>query len=193
MQRGMKRGAIAVAAVLVSASATWAADVTPKGSFRFPMQGLAVDVGANARVQLWCQGLTLLGVFVPDDGTAECKTSSQKRQLPRGLVLRDGRCESDGKTLSFGFLVARKAWLYDAGRRVPAERVAFLLHRFEGAIADSRLTGSIVQVDVSHPGYAFPKKSVEVDQLPGDLGSFPDEAAWRSTLSQSLCLTTTEP
>ncbi len=192
MRGWLGRAAIASVTVAGIASAVEAAEVKARGVFHFPMAGLSVDVGPNPRVLLWCQGTTLLGVVVLDDGRAQCGAAVQKRELPRALVLRDGRCEADGRGVSFGFLVARKSWLFDSGGRLPEERSVLLLHRFEGSIVGSRLSGSLVQVDVSHPGYAFQKKRLEAEGLPSEQPPYSDEAAWHEGVSQIFCLASTE-
>jgi hypothetical protein len=192
MKRWMRRGATGAAAVVASVSTALAADVKPVGAFQFPLSGLSVDVGQKPHVVLWCQGLALLGVVVPDDGKADCSTPTQKRVLPRAFLLRDGRCEADGSSISFGFLVPRKAWLFESGGRIPEERVALLLHRFEGSVRESQLTGSLVQVDVSHPGYAFQKRTVEAGLLPSEQPSYADEGAWRTGVTQSYCVAAAE-
>jgi len=187
MRRWAGVGAIFIVWGVVPASWSAAGDVKPIGAFPFALAGLSVDVGATPRVLLWCQGPTLLGVVLPDDGKAECGTSP-KRVLPRAFLLRDGRCEADGSGVSFGFVVPRRAWLFDSGGRAPQARVALLLHRFEGSVREGRLAGSLVQVDVSHPGYAFRKKSVEAGLLPSEQSSFADEAAWRTGMAQTFCV-----
>ena len=168
------------------------AEVRPVGAFSLPLAGLSVDVGARPRVLMWCQGLSLLGVVLPDDGKVVCGSGSQKRQLPRAFGVRDGRCEADGRTISFGFLVSRKMWLFGAGGKGPEERSALLLHRFEGSVQEGRLNGSLVQVDVAHPGYAFLKRAVESELLPNEQLGFPDEAAWQVGIAQNYCVSVPE-
>ena len=192
MKRWMRRGATGAAVAVATVSTTLAADVKPVGAFQFPLSGLSVDVGEKPHVLLWCQGLTLLGVVVPDDRTADCGTPPQRRVLPRAFLLRDGRCEADGSSISFGFIVSRRAWLFESGGRVPEERVALLLHRFEGSARGSQLTGSLVQVDVSHPGYAFQKRNVDAGLLPAEQPTYADEAAWRAAVAQTYCLASGE-
>jgi len=189
MKRWSKVGAICIACCAMPVSWSAAADVKPIGAFPFALSGLSVDVGSEPRVLLWCQGPTLLGVVVPDDGKVECG-ASQKRVLPRAFLLRDGRCEADGSGVSFGFVVTRQAWLFGSDRHAPKARVALLLHRFEGSLKEGRLTGSLVQVDVSHPGDAFRKKGVDGALLPSAQPSFADEAAWRTGVAQMFCVAT---
>src|SRR5262245_16043292 len=186
-------GAVAGVLLAVAPSARGASgEVRSVGTYSFPLSGLSIDVGVRPRVLLWCQGISLLGVVLPDDANVECGSASQKRQLPRAFGLRDGRCEADGRTISFGFLVSRKAWLYGTTGKGPEERSALLLHRFEGSMQEGRLKGALVQVDVSHPGYAFQKKIVESEQLTSEQLSFPDEAAWQAGIAQSYCVSPAE-
>jgi len=167
-------------------------EVRPLGAFSLPLAGLSIEVGAKPRVLLWCQGLSLLGVVLPDDAKVECGSSSPRRQLARAFVARDGRCEADGRTISFGFLVSRKMWLFGAGGKGPEERSALLLHRFEGSVQEGRLNGSLVQVDVAHPGYAFQKRAVASEPLPNEQAGFPDEAAWQVGINQNYCVSLAE-
>ncbi len=69
----------------------------------------------------------------------------------------------------------------------------WLLNRFEGLLKAGQLKGALVQVDVNHPGYAFQRKVVEADALQGEQASFNDEASWRGSMSQTYCLSTSEP
>jgi hypothetical protein len=161
-------------------------NVKPVGVYPFLLPGLSASPEATPKALLWCQGVNLMGIVVPDEKSNDCGTASQKR--PRAFVLRDGRCGAEGGAVSFGFLVSRKAWVFDSARRIPEERTVWLLHRFEGSLRAGQLKGVLVQVDVDHPGYSFQRKSVEVEALPGEQASFTDEATWRSGIAQTFCL-----
>jgi hypothetical protein len=177
---------LASAGGLASARGGAGADVKPAGAYPFVLPGLSAGPDARPKALLWCQGANLMGVVVPDERSHDCGTASQKR--PTALLLRDGRCELNSGAVSFGFLVARKAWVFEGGGRVPAEQTGWLLHRFEGSLKEGQLRGVLVQVDISHPGYAFEKKNVDVEALPAEQVSFADEAAWRSGIAQTFCL-----
>jgi hypothetical protein len=57
-----------------------------------------------------------------------------------------------------------RAWIFDsAARSAPEERATWLLHRFQGTVSDRQLKSMLVQVDVRHPGFAFPEAKVEVE------------------------------
>jgi hypothetical protein len=142
---------------------------------------------------LWCQGSKLVGVVVPDEKLNDCGSGSQKRSAARALLVRDGRCEGDGTSVSFGFLVSRKAWVFLEAGRAPEERTVWLLNRFEGSLKAGQLKGAMVQVDVNHPGFPFQRKSVEAEALQMEQASFSDEAAWRGSMSQTYCLSASEP
>jgi hypothetical protein len=177
---------LASAGGLASVSGASGADVKPAGTYPFLLPGLSASPQAKPKALLWCQGVNLMGVVVPDERSRDCGTASQKR--PTALLLRDGRCDPERGAVSFGFLVARKAWVFEGGGGVPAERIAWVLHRFEGSLKEGQLRGVLVQVDISHPGYAFEKKDVDVEALPAEQASFADEAAWRSGIAQTFCL-----
>jgi hypothetical protein len=165
--------------------------VKPVGAFPFVLPGQSATPGSPPRAHLWCQGVNLLGVVVTDEKANSCDRTAPKR--PTALLLRDGRCEPDGSALSFGFLVSRKAWVYESTGKEPDERTVWLLHRFEGSLKAGQLKGTLVQVDVNHPGYAFQKSPIEVDALTGPQSSFADESAWRSSIGQTYCLAAGEP
>ncbi len=165
--------------------------VAPAGVFPIVLPGQSATPGSPPKAHVWCQGATLLGVVVPSEKLDTCDGSAQKR--PSAVLLRDGRCEANGTSVSFGFLLSRKAWVYEASGREREERTLWLLHRFEGSLAAGQLKGVLVQVDVNHPGYAFQRSKVEADALPGGQSPFADSAAWRSGLSQTYCLATGEP
>lgn len=167
--------------------------LTPVGSYSFLLPGFQTGPDARPKAALWCHGADLLGVVVLDGKTADCGTASQKKSAPRAFLLRDGRCSSDGHAVSFGFLVARQAWVFESPGRMPPQRTAWLLQRFEGSLAGGRLTGVLVQVDVDHPGHAFQTYKVEGDAVSGEQASFADEAAWRSGMAQTLCLAAVGP
>lgn len=163
------------------------------GAFPFLVPGLSAGPSAKPVALLWCQAGKLLGVIVPDDKLNDCGSGSQKRSAPRALLVRDGRCEADGTSVSFGFLVPRKAWVFAEGGRAPGERTVWLLNRFEGSLKATQLKGAMVQVDVNHPGYPFQRKSVETEALQMEQASFSDESAWRGSMSQTYCLSASEP
>jgi hypothetical protein len=179
---------IGIAGCLASVSAASEPSVKPVGVYPFLLPGFSVGPDAKSKALLWCQGLNLMGVVVPDEKSNNCGTASQKRFAPRAFLLRDGRCEPDGSILSFGFLVSRKAWVFEAAGGVPEVRTVWLLHRFEGSLKAGQLKGVLVQVDVNHPGYSFQRKSVEVEALPAEQTSFTGETAWRGGIEQTFCL-----
>ena len=167
--------------------------VKPAGVYAFSLPGLSQRPEAKAKALLWCQGANLVGVVVPEAKSAECGTTSPRRSVPSALLLRDGRCDADGGTVSFGLLAARKAWVYEPSGRVPVEHTVWLLHRFEGSVKTGQLTGVLVYVDVNHPGFPFEKRSIAAPALPEDQASFADETAWRSGITQAFCLEAGEP
>jgi hypothetical protein len=169
--------------------------VKPLGTFPFALPGSTPSPDGQPRAILWCRGNGLVGVLAPETKAVDCSAAGQKRSAPRAFLLRDGRCDAEGGALSFGFLAPRKAWVFEGtSRRTPQERTVWLLLRFEGAVKAGQLTGTLVQVDVSHPGLPFQRTKVEADALPsGDQASFADEAAWRAGLEQAFCLATGEP
>jgi len=182
-----------VVAGLSSVSAASEPGVKPVGVFPLLLPGDSVGGDTRPKAMLWCQGVTLMGVVVPDERSNDCGTASPKRLAPTAFLLRDGRCESDGTKVSFGFLVSRKAWVFESGGRTPVERKVWLLHRFEGSLKAGQLKGVLVQVDIHHPGYSFERKSVEVEALPGEQASFADEPAWLGGIGQTYCLAAGEP
>lgn len=182
-----------VTAVLPSASAASEPGVKPVGVFPLLLPGDSVGPDARPKAMLWCQGGTLMGVVVPDERSNDCGTASPKRLAPTAFLVRDGRCESDGAKVSFGFLVSRKAWVFESGGRTPVERKVWLLHRFEGSLKAGQLKGVLVQVDVNHPGYAFQKLKVEADAVTTEQEAFNDESTWRSGMAQTFCLASGEP
>ena len=184
---------IGAASCVGTVSAASDPSVKPVGTYPFVLPGLSVSPDAKPKALLWCQGVNLMGVVVPDEKSSECGTPSQKRSAPRAFLLRDGRCETAGSTVSFGFLVSRKAWLFEAAGGAPEERTVWLLHRFEGSLKAGQLRGVLVQVDVNHPGYSFQRKSVEVEALPAEQASFADDSAWRSGIAQAFCLAADDP
>ena len=168
--------------------------VKPIGVYPLLLPGLQSIPAGRPRVFLWCHGVKLLGVMVPDERQQKAVTTAQGRSLPSAILLRDGRCETDGGGVSFGFLVPMRTWLFDtAGRTAPEERTTWLLHRFQGTLSDRRLKGVLVQVDVNHPGFAFPEAKVEVDALGEDQASFADEKRWLEEVAQTLSVVRSEP
>jgi hypothetical protein len=58
-----------------------------------------------------------LGVMVPGDFAAPVEVVPQQARPHRtAFLLRDGRCEADGR-VSFGFLVPMKAWVFESAAR----------------------------------------------------------------------------
>jgi hypothetical protein len=87
-----------------------------------------------------------------------------------------------------------KAWIFDtAPHAAPEERTTWLLHRFQGIVSDRRLKGVLVQVDVSHPGFAFPEAKVEVEALAEDQASFADEKGLLEDVARTLSIVRGEP
>lgn len=183
--------AVAATGGLPSESAASEAAVTAAGAYPFPLPGITAPPESPPKALLWCQGQKLLGVVVPDDRSRDCGAAPQKR--PWAILLQDGRCGADGGTVSFGFLLSRKTWVVESAARVPVEHTVWLLHRFEGSVKDEGLRGVLVQVDISHPGHAFQRKTVEIPALPEEQASFPDEGAWRGGVSQRFCLAAEGP
>jgi hypothetical protein len=183
-------GACSGLASLLSAADT---GVKPAGVFPLTVPGLTSAPNAKSTALLWCQGSNLVGVVVPEDKPADCGTGSQKRSAVRALLVKDGRCEAEGTTVSFGFLMSRKAWAFVEGAKAPQEKTVWLLNRFEGSLKAGQLKGAMVQVDVNHPGYAFQRKTVEADAVQTEQASFNDEPAWRASMWQAYCLSATEP
>ena len=166
--------------------------VKPLGVFPFALPGPAASRDAP-KAHLGCLGAGLVGVLVPEAKAVDCSASGQKRTAPRALLLRDGRCEGEGSAVSFGLLVSRKAWVFDSSVPKPQERTVWQLLHFEGSVKGGQLTGSLVQVDVNHPGMPFQKASVEAGASGEEQASFADEPTWRSGIQQSFCLATSEP
>ncbi len=165
------------------------------GVYPLLLPGLQAVPAGRPKVHLWCHGTKLLGVMVPDESQQRPAAAVQGRTLPGALLLRDGRCQADGGGVSFGFLVPMRAWIFDSAARTtaPEERVTWLLHRFQGTVSDRRLKGALVQVDVSHPGFAFPENKVEADALGEDQASFADEKGWLEDVMRTLSVVRGEP
>jgi hypothetical protein len=164
------------------------------GVYPLLLPGLQAIPAGRPRVYLWCRGVKLLGVTVLDESQQKAVTTAQGRLLPPAVLLRDGRCETDGGGVSFGFLVPMKAWIFDtAVRTAPEERTTWLLHRFQGTVSDRQLKGVLVQVDVSHPGFGFPEAKVEAEALGEDQASFADEKGWLEDVSRTLSIVRSEP
>jgi len=164
------------------------------GVYPLLLPGLqSVPVG-RPKVFLWCHGVKLLGVMVPEERQPKAVTTGQGRSLPPAILLRDGRCETDGGGVSFGFLVPMRAWIFDAAvRAAPEERTTWLLHRFQGSLSDRQLKGLLVQVDVGRPGFAFPEAKVEVEALGEAQASFADEKSWLEDVAQTFSVVRSEP
>jgi hypothetical protein len=164
------------------------------GVYPLLLPGLQAIPAGRPKVYLWCHGAKLLGVMVPDERPPRAVPTAQGRSLPSAVLLRDGRCESDGGGVSFGFVVPMRAWIFDgAVRAAPEERTTWLLHRFQGAVSDHGLKGVLVQVDVSHPGFAFPETKVEVEALGEEQASFADEKGWLEDVARTLNVVRSEP
>ncbi len=179
---------------LVPAEQAAGPGVKAMGVYPLLLPGLQAVPAGRPKVRIWCQGLKLLGVMVPDESPAKAATA-QGRSLPSALLLRDGRCESEGGGVSFGFLLPMRAWIFDGGTRTaaPEERITWLLHRFQGTVSEQGLKGALVQVDVSHPGFAFQETKVEVGALAEEQASFADEKAWLEDIGRSLSVVRGEP
>ena len=91
------------------------------GVYPLSLPGLQAVPAGRPRVLLWCSGVKLLGVMVPDESSQKAGTVAESRSLPSAILLRDGRCEADGGGVSFGFLVPVKAWIFDTAVRTPPE------------------------------------------------------------------------
>jgi hypothetical protein len=164
------------------------------GVYPLSLPGLQAVPAGRPRVLLWCSGVKLLGVMVPDESSQKAGTVAESRSLPSAILLRDGRCEADGGGVSFGFLVPVKAWIFDtAVRTPPEEHTTWLLHRFQGTVNDRQLRGTLVQADVSHPGFAFREAKVEVGALGEDQASFPDANTWQKHVARAFSLVRAEP
>ncbi len=179
---------------LVAAEDAAGPGVKALGVYPLLLPGLQAVPAGRPRVYLWCHGVKLLGVMVPDEPQQKAAASAQPRSLPSAVLLRDGRCETDGDALSFGFLVPMRAWIFDtAMRTAPEERTTWLLHRFQGTLSNRQLKGTLVQVDVSHPGFAFPEAKVEVEALGEDQASFADEKGWLENVARTVSVVRGEP
>jgi hypothetical protein len=174
---------VCLAAVSTAVETT---SVKPLGAYPFGLPGDSATPGAAPKALLWCQGTNLVGVVVPDEKSSDC--GSPKRQAPHAYLLKDGQCEADGSAVSFGFMVARKAWVFESSGPKRQERTEWLLHHFEGTLKDGHLKGALVQVDIAHPGHPFQKKAVEVEALPGDQPPFADDVTWKGHITQTFCL-----
>ncbi len=180
---------------LGSAMQTAVPNVKPAGTYPFLLPGLPGSSEAEPKVMLWCDGITLVGVLVPEEEPQSEDTASQSGSVPAptALLLRDGRCEPEGGRVSFGFLVPLKAWVYESPERALDERTAWLLHRFEGSVQAGRLKGVLAQVDVNHPGYAFREYEIEVESLQEEQASFRDKTAWRGSMERRFRIARSGP
>jgi hypothetical protein len=168
--------------------------VKPLGAYPFILPGLPASPNARPKVLLWCHGAKLVGVVVPGEGRPRPGPEAQPPPAPTALLLRDGRCAPDGSGVSFGFLLPVQAWVFEsATRKPPAERTAWLLHRFEGSVQAGLLKGVLVQVDVNHPGYAFRESRLEVETLPEAQASFTDEGGWLGSVERAYSLAPSNP
>src|SRR5512141_2607756 len=119
-QQPPKGGAMIHLAVLVLMGSSFVAaeqaagpGVKAIGVYPLLLPGLQAIPAGRPRVYLWCHGMKLLGVMVPDERQQKAVTTAQGRSLPSALLLRDGRCGTDGGGVSFGFVVPMKAWIFD--------------------------------------------------------------------------------
>lgn len=184
---------VLMASSLVSAEQAAGPGVKAIGVYPLLLPGLQAVPTGRPKVLLWCHGVKLLGVMVPEDSPKAVPTT-QGRSLPSAVLLRDGRCETDGGGVSFGFVVPMKAWIFDAGvRAAPEERTTWLLHRFQGTVSERQLRGVLVQADVSHPGFAFREAKVETGALGEDQASFADEKAWLDDITRTVSVVRGEP
>jgi len=184
---------LGIACCLGSIAAAAELTVKPVGVYPFQTPELLAKPDGQPKAMLWCQGTNLIGVVVPEDKRTDCGAGSQKRSAPSAILLRDGRCESEGGTVSFGFLVSRRAWVFEPSRRAPTDRTVWLLFRFEGSVNAGQLKGRLVQADLSHPGYPFEQRSLAAQALSDEQASFTGEAAWRSRMAETFCLAAGEP
>lgn len=192
----MMRLAVVVLMVSSIVSAEQAAGPAVKaiGVYPFLLPGLQAVPAGRPKVLLWCHGVKLLGVMVPEDSQPRAGATTQGRSLSSAVLLRDGRCETDGGGVSFGFVVPMKAWIFDSGARAaPEERTTWLLHRFQGTVSERQLKGVLVQADVSHPGFAFREAKVEADALGEDQASFADEKNWLEHVGRTVSVVRGEP
>ena len=185
-----------VVLVLMSANLVVADQGAPPGVkavgiYPLSLPGLQAVPAGRAKVLLWCSGVKLLGVMVPEEWRQKAGTGTQSRSA---ILLRDGRCEADGSSVSFGFLVPMRAWIFDtAARTPPEERTTWLLHRFQGTVSERQLKGALVQADVNHPGFAFRDAKVEVGALGEEQASFPDENGWLQDVARTFSVVHAEP
>lgn len=185
---------VLIGSSLGSVAQAAAPSVKPFGAYPFSLPGSAAIPGAKPKVLLWCHGVKLVGVMVPAEARDRSGSATQNRPAPTAFLLRDGRCEPDGSSVSFGFLVPLQAWVFEAPARTPpAERTAWLLHRFQGSVTAGLLKGVLVQVDVNHPGYSFRESRIEVDTLPEGQASFNDEKGWLDSVARTFSLAQSEP
>ncbi len=182
-----------VGASVVAAEQPAAPGVKAIGVYPLLLPGLQAIPAGRPTVRLWCRGTKLLGVMVPDDAQPKVIPAAQGRSLPSAVLLRDGRCETEGGVVSFGFLVPMRAWIFDTARAAPEERTTWLLHRFQGTVTDRQLKGVLIQVDINHPGLAFREAKVEVEALGEEQASFTDEKVWLDDVGRALSVVRAEP
>jgi hypothetical protein len=179
---------------IVPAEQAVAPGVRAMGVFPLLLPGLQAVPAGRPKVRLWCQGSKLLGLMVPDESQQKAVAPAQGRSSVSALVLRDGRCESEGGGVSFGFLLPMKAWIFDTAVRVPPEeRTTWLLHRFQGTVNDGQLKGVLVQVDVNHPGFAFREAKVEAEAMGEEQASYADEKGWLEDVARVFSVVRSEP
>ncbi len=167
--------------------------VKPLGAFPFRLPGLTGSPDAQPSIQLWCHGLRLVGAVLPEGARAEpAGGAAAARPLRSAYLLRDGRCDADG-SISFGFLVPLKAWVFESAGRGLEERSTWLLYRFQGALASGQLKGTLVRVDIHHPGHAFQEQKVEAQATAESPAPYADENEWRGALARSYTLASSEP
>jgi hypothetical protein len=185
---------VLVGSNLVPAEQATGSGVKAVGVYPLLVPGLQAVPAGRPKLRLWCNGQRLLGVMAPEESQQKAVTASQERSLPSAVLLRDGRCDADSGSVSFGFLLPVRAWIFDtAARTAPEVRTTWLLHRFQGTVSDRRLKGVLVQVDVSHPGLPFLEAKVEAGALGEDQTSFADEKGWLEDVARTSNVVRSEP
>jgi hypothetical protein len=167
--------------------------VKPVGAYPFLLPGLAGSPDVRPKVLLWCHGVKLVGVVAPESGHEDGSVGPQNRPSRTAFLVRDGRCEPDGSSLSFGFLVPLKAWIFESAGRGLEPRTTWLLNRFQGSVQGGQLKGVLVQVDVNHPGYSFHEHKIEAGALAESQASFADESGWHASMARAFSLAQSEP
>ncbi len=168
--------------------------VKPLGAYPLAPPGLTGSGDEAPKVLLWCDGAKLVGVFVPEPAREKAGAPAARRPAPTAFLLHDGRCEADGSRISFGFLLPMKSWVFESAARAPLEEhTAWLLDRFEGSLEAGHLRGTLVQVDVGHPGLAFRETKVDAEALADEQTAFTDPGEWLGRLGRLFSLATGAP